>query len=297
MARSTIISSMKNECPYILEFLAHYITIGFEQTLIVSNDNSDDSIFLLSRLKSIGAVDYLEHSVPDNGVPQKIAFKLARAWLDSNAYGHYVYVADADEFLILHEDASITEYIGRFGTTPAISFNWKFFGSDGHRTRPRGLVMESYQRRAANKLREHRTLKSMFRFDDELEGFSAHFPHHKRLDEIYYQYADGTPYRADLTQVKPHQNWSEVHFDLACINHYGIKSYEEFVGKRLRGRGAMSAAKDLPRHTDAYFNKFDKRSVHDPVSRDHIERVRAKMDDLFVAADLGAHFDRSYLGL
>lgn len=297
MTRSTIISSMKNECPYILEFVAHYIAIGFDKVLIVTNDNSDESILLLSHLKAAGIIDYIGHTVPDKNVPQRNAFRLARVWLEANSPGHYVYVADADEFLILHEDSSVSDYIERFDRVPAISFNWKFFGSDGHETRPRGLVMENYQHRAEDRLREHRTLKSMFRFDEDLEGFSAHFPTHKNLEAINYQYADGTPYPARLTQTKPHQDWSEVHFRPACINHYGIKSYEEFSGKRLRGRGAMSASKDLPRHTDEYFRKFDNGDVHDPVPREHIERVRGKMDEIFSAAKLEENFDRGYLGL
>ena len=87
---------MKNECPYILEFVAHYITIGFDKVLIVTNDNSDESILLLSHLKSAGIIDYIGHTVPDKNVPQRNAFRLARVWLEANSPGHYVYVADAD---------------------------------------------------------------------------------------------------------------------------------------------------------------------------------------------------------
>jgi hypothetical protein len=295
--KTILVASVKNECPYLLEFVAHYRLLGFDQIFIVTNDNTDRTLELLEPLQVAGFLDYIAHSVPPTDAPLRNANRIAMKYVRAQGEDAFIYVADADEFLILPQDGDIKSYLRRFPDATCICFNWKFYGSDGHVERPGGLVMAAYTRRAEDEFREHRTLKSMFRLDANLTGFGSHFPYHENLEGLSYQYADGTKFPATQIYDKPHQNWSRISYDLAVVNHYGIKSLSEYRLKQARGRGAVNSKSSRTRYNDEYFERFDNNIVLDTPGVEHIEKVKAEMDRMYTAAGLEKVFDRAYLGL
>jgi hypothetical protein len=295
--KTILVASVKNECPYLLEFVAHYRLLGFDEVLVVTNDNTDETLTLLEPLQAAGFLRYIAHSVPPTDAPLRNANRLAMKYVRANAPDAFVYVADADEFLILPQDATIGDYLRRFPDATCICFNWKFYGSDGHVERPKGLVMSAYTRRAEDEFREHRTLKSMFRVEPNLSGFGSHFPYHDNLEGVIYQYADGVKFPASQIYDKPHQGWSRVTYELAAVNHYGIKSLSEYRLKQARGRGAVNSMSSRTRYNDEYFEKFDNNVVVDVPDPAHIERVRGEMELMYRVAGLEKFFTREYLGL
>lgn len=294
---ATVLTSIKNECPYIVEFIAYYRLIGFNDILVVTNDNADDTLVALESLKKAGYVDYIAHTVAADQVPQRNGFRLASEHFARRGEDFYVYVADADEFLRLYDTPDIQTYLDSLDAPDAVSFNWKFYGSNGHKARPNGLVLESYDRRAKDSFREHLTLKSLFLRSPKLSGFTAHFPVFQEGSNPRVVYSDGGPLDPARMLESPHQSWSRRTFERAAIHHYGIKSWEEFLGKRVRGRGANRQSNGGVRHTDEYFEKFDNNNILDPVPAELIERTRAEMASIFTTADLAANFDRTYFGL
>ena len=49
-----IVSTMKNEAPYILEWVAYHKAIGFDAFLIYTNDCTAGTDFMLDRLEELG---------------------------------------------------------------------------------------------------------------------------------------------------------------------------------------------------------------------------------------------------
>ena len=49
-----IVSTMKDEGPFILEWVAHYLALGFDHFIINSNDCSDGTDLILQRLQDLG---------------------------------------------------------------------------------------------------------------------------------------------------------------------------------------------------------------------------------------------------
>ena len=67
--RHTLISSVKDEGPFLLEWVAHHLVLGFDRILIASNDCSDGTDRLLAALDGAG---YVRH-VPNKLKPGEIA--------------------------------------------------------------------------------------------------------------------------------------------------------------------------------------------------------------------------------
>ena len=93
-----IVSTMKDEGPFILEWVAHYLALGFDHFIINSNDCSDGTDLILQRLQDLGIVTHIDNPGPWEGGPQRAAYHNAMAH-PRYAAADWVLVCDADEFL------------------------------------------------------------------------------------------------------------------------------------------------------------------------------------------------------
>ncbi|MEO0693576.1 MAG: glycosyltransferase family 2 protein, partial [Pseudomonadota bacterium] len=57
--RFLIVTNMKNEGPYILEWMAHHLALGFGHVIAVTNDCVDGTDEILQRLQALGHVTHL----------------------------------------------------------------------------------------------------------------------------------------------------------------------------------------------------------------------------------------------
>ena len=62
MNRFVIVTPMKNEGPFILEWVAHNLAIGADVIAIFSNDCTDGSDALLDRLDEMGKLRHFDNS-------------------------------------------------------------------------------------------------------------------------------------------------------------------------------------------------------------------------------------------
>ena len=62
----TVVSTMKNEGPYILDWVAHYKTLGFDHILVCTNDCTDPTVDILLRLQEMGAGHSAQHDRPQS---------------------------------------------------------------------------------------------------------------------------------------------------------------------------------------------------------------------------------------
>ncbi|WP_413694106.1 glycosyltransferase family 2 protein [Psychromonas sp. KJ10-2] len=124
-----VITSMRNEADYILEWVSWNLMIGFDKIIIYTNNNDDDSLILLEKLQKIGVIEYFELNPPEGKQPQMYAFNKGMEWVHEHK-PEWVCCLDSDEFLVLKYDSNITDYLSRFNAD-AIAINWKIFGSGG----------------------------------------------------------------------------------------------------------------------------------------------------------------------
>ena len=301
--RSLVVSAAKNEAPYLLEWLAYHRQIGFDEALVVTNDNTDCTSELLGRLKDkYSWVHFIEHSIRSSDLPPQVqAYQLANVWLKERAFAGLVGVVDLDEVIFLKDHPTISDFFFSYEALhpDAIILNWRIFGSSGHKTKPAGLVIDNYTHCASSSFEEHQNFKCIFRWNDKVRRFNPHFPRFSCGTKAHYLFTNGSRINPNFFLEKPYTKYSTISLDVAQVNHYVLKSWEEFLMKRSRGRGAQSQdhAKLQPRHTEAFFFKMDQNAEVCELPSDLRSRVRDMVRQMYEDACLSTLAQPSYFGI
>jgi SAM-dependent methyltransferase len=218
-AKFGVVAIVRNEAPYLLQWIAHHRVLGFEQFTIYDNQSNDASARILAPLARAGIINAVYWS--DRNDRQRRAYDNAARRLRSSV--EWCLFADLDEFLVLDPGLTLDDILPVDPRISAVGIPWRVFGSGGQRNRGTELVIERFTKAAPT---FHRLVKSLVRLRD-LRKMGIHTP--KR---IAGRVADiqGSPLdlRTPRTAASP-----------ARINHYFNRSWEEFVSKRLRGDIAL----------------------------------------------------------
>ncbi len=239
-----VVTSMKNEGPFILEWIAYHLSIGVSHFLVYTNDCSDPTNALLDRLAAHGVVTRIDNPVrPETGEkPQHAALKDATRQ-EVYRSADWVLTIDLDEFLNVHVgDGTIPEFLAAANHPNVASFTWKFFGNAGIAAFEDRPILEQFTRAAPEYLPHPRLgwgFKSMVHRSAPYRKLGVHRPlnpHRDRLDEVRWVNGSG--------RVMPETNllrgWrsttGSLGYRLATLNHYVLRSAESFLVKRERGR-------------------------------------------------------------
>ena len=209
----------KNEGPYFQEWIEWHRKQGVEKFYIYDNESTDGTREVLEPYIASGLVDYTYFP----GQKMQLAayddcferHRLEMRWLA---------IIDLDEFIVPIKDRSIPEFLHRMEKYPVVEINWLVYGSGGAKKQEPGGVMERFRRHS---LPEHRLNTHVKSIVDP-----------RRV-------CGGVPLTKGFRDRKPQQ-------DVIRINHYAIKSYEEFLSKRARGRARTNSLRDMN-----YFDAYD----------------------------------------
>lgn len=263
--RRVLVATMKNEGPFILEWVAYHRLIGFDEIIIFANDCTDGSDRLLAALDDAGLIRYFDNSATPEGLPpdpQNRAYLRAFA-MDELRSADWVMVLDSDEFLNIHAgDGRLDDLFAVLPPdTDVIGATWRVFGNGGITGFVDAPVIDQFTRAAPRELPvtfDHYGLKTMFR-PGPVRRLGIHRPHFKgiyRRPETPLKWVNGSG--EDVTQHYRTAGWSAstatVGYDLAEINHYMIKSSEVFLMKRWRG---TANTRDSGRINFDYFDQFN----------------------------------------
>ncbi len=243
--RILLVATMRDEGPFIPEWVAYHRAIGFTDVLVCTNDCADASPALLDRMEAMGLLTHLRTAVPP-GVPPQIAAYTAAAAHPLVARADWAMVLDADEFLNVHVGRGrVTDLIDAVPEATAFLVNWRIFGSSGVNAWTPGLVTARYTAAAARAHGVNNPYKTLFtRLDAygcKLLSHQPRFPHADALGSL--RYVDGAgralpahfhdESRADFLQSET----GSVRWDLAQVNHYNTRSRDDYVVKHRRGGG------------------------------------------------------------
>ncbi len=240
-----LVATMRDEGPFVLEWAAYHLAIGFTDLVVCTNDCCDDSPALLDRLAALAPVTHLRTRVSPGGKAQLEAYAQAET-LPIVRSAEWAMVLDADEFLNVHVGAGrVSDLIEAVPAATAFLVNWRLFGNDGHATWQSGLVTERFTRAARRDDAVNRSFKTLFRHLDaygcKLMPHQPRYPRADRLGDLVY--VDGAghrlpPYFCDesrdsFLQSEP----GTVRWTLAQVNHYNTRSREDYLVKHWRGGG------------------------------------------------------------
>jgi len=244
---------VKNEIDILLEWIAYHRVVGISHFYIADNESNDGTRELLSALSRAGLVTTFDFPSHGEQKPQLPAY--SRILRSCSPDIDVLAFIDADEFLLpTQEEASIVPLINRLfadESVSAVALNWAIFGSAGYLFAEDGLVIERFTKRARQDFPVNNHYKSIVR-PGRVKSFVN--PHHVRLNSGRYTDVQGN----DLVQHSRHPLGglsAGVIWENARINHYAVRSLEEFVvGKSQKG----SACTNGRIKHKAYFLSHDK---------------------------------------
>ncbi|MEM9059652.1 MAG: glycosyltransferase family 2 protein [Pseudomonadota bacterium] len=293
MARKFLFSCMRNEAPYVLEWVAYHRLIGFEEIVVCTNDCTDNTAEILDALSGIGWVTHIRNPVP-NGVSAQLhaASRIGEEppWHDDD----WVMWLDTDEFLNIHAgNGRLDDLIGKFGDRAnGYAVHWRIFGSSGLKHWESAPVIERFTKTAPPVHQLHEPVKTLFRWSRSIEGLHTHRPMlrpsfrersqrwlHGPGEEVpesfYYTrlYQDASP-ALRLPAGQDAHAWAQ-------INHYALKSLGEFRAKAWRGPGLY---KD--RHNEEYWSLYDLNDVTEHSISRHLSDLSMSFAQTMAHADL-----------
>ncbi len=258
--QTCIVTCMRNEGPFILEWIAHHRAIGVGSFLIFTNDCDDGSAELLDTLDDLGIVRHLEN--PDrllkSAKRQLVAFDYA-TWLKEYRRADYVALIDADEFInVKTGDGSLAALFEATDAPDVLSLNQIHFDFSGVRAFEDVPLTDQFfhtNGEEAGTIPTKRTgLKSLHRVRPEIEPLN-HVPQlEPGFAEEAARWVDGSgrsiavPRRLARKKVRRADGSTEF----AQINHYVLRSVESFMVKHDRGSGVGHDRFDALSYAERY---------------------------------------------
>jgi glycosyltransferase involved in cell wall biosynthesis len=272
MRTSTLCAIVKNEGPYLLEWIAYHKSLGFDNILIYDNDSTDGSNVVLNRLAELGVVQVVKWPTTNDASPQISAYNDAVL----KAKTEWICFLDADEFLNLHCDANLNKFLDRWAAeVSAVAINWRVFGSGGLKHRQKTTVIESFPLASVGHHHLNRHCKTFARVDaiDKMHIHRCFLRYGRYVD------ADGIDVEIERMGFTP-----SVKHSVVQINHYIVKSYEEFLEKRMRGNAnrPLGAVDKYTTRDGDYFERHDRNEEMDcsiqkwlPILKAEVERLQS----------------------
>jgi hypothetical protein len=221
----TVVSTMKNEGPYILDWVAHYKTLGFDHILVCTNDCTDPTVDILLRLQEMGLVTQHNTIVRKAGI-HRSALRQASRRYDIVMDAKWVFVCDVDEYLNIHMgDGSVQALVEESGAdSDVISVPWRVFGPDGIETFSDKPVSQQF-------------IKSLYTNQHKFQRMGLHAP--VSLDDHIADTRRVLPGGAEYI-INGQRTDNPPLFTHAQVNHYALRSMDSFLVKRARGRANHS---------------------------------------------------------
>ena len=290
--RIAIVTTMKNEGPFILDWLAFHRAIGVTDFLIYSNDCTDGTDTLLDLLARKGLVDHRANPFRQiGGKPQHAALRDAEQ-SQIAAQADWIIAMDVDEYIDVRVgDGTLAALFDAMGPATMMSLTWRLFGNGdvtGFEDRP---VHEQFCLAAPEFCRKpHQAwgFKTMFRNLGHYRKFGVHRPkglNPECLDDIRWLNGSGKPMPVSMYRTGWRSTTATYGYDMVSLNHYSLRSAESFLVKRDRGRvNHVDRDQGLSYWFRMNHNAVEERSILGKSALFGAERARLMADDEIAAA-------------
>ncbi|QCO56876.1 glycosyltransferase family 2 protein (plasmid) [Pseudorhodobacter turbinis] len=295
--RTAIVTTMKNEGPFILEWLAYHRAIGVDDFLIYTNDCTDGTDTMLDLLQAKGIVQHRINPFTPGGdlKPQHAALQAAESEPVMQNCGWGICM-DVDEFInIKIGNGTLPDLYKAMGEANMISLTWRLFGNDDVHDYEDRFITEQFTACAPEVIRKpHQAwgFKTLFRNIDMYKKLGVHRP--KGLvpdlwDQVKWLNGSGRPLPRSMFRNGWRSTLDTYGYDWVQLNHYAVRSAQSFLVKRDRGRVNHV---DRDQGLNYWFRMNHNIDQDDSIQR-MIPALREQMDILLADPDIRAAHNHS----
>ena len=251
-----IVAIMKNEAPYVKEWIDYHLAAGVDHFYIYDNESPDNFKEILQPYIDAGTVTYIFY--PGTGRQVEAYMEAFKAY---RFFCRYMTFIDADEFIFPQENKSIVEVADEFFNAEenlgAIQINWMMYGSNFLETADYSKgVLERFTRRAEKIFQSVKTISNPRKIN------YLTTPH-------YMFYFDGIS--EIISNISKGQKGIS---DKILINHYKLKSREEFFRKSQNLSIDASYGKNTNHYNEKIFSHEKDNEIFDDSILDYYDARR-----------------------
>ena len=257
--RFAIVAIVKDEGASIFEWMAHHAALGCDRFILYDNGSTDGTRSEVRAFTGRARVELIEWPM---------AFGQLPAYRDAitrfGAVCDWMAFIDADEFLMPLRGERLLRILADFREQAGLAVPWAVFGSSGYDRRPVGLVLETYLKRAEDSFPINAHVKCIVQPGRvDANPISPHL-FLARTGAVVLE--DGTPVAPEGYGLLP----APIVPARLRINHYVVKSREDYELKAARGLAIQTDARD-----DFHFSVHDRNEVTDDSALSFVPAIRA----------------------
>ncbi|MBV7410134.1 glycosyltransferase family 2 protein [Maritimibacter sp. DP1N21-5] len=276
---NVIVGCMKNEAPYILEWVAYHRMVGVDKFLIYTNDCTDGTAEILDRLQELGVVEHRDNTKWKGNSPQQYALnKALKEPVIKTA--EWVIHIDVDEFINVRTgNGRLQDFLALVPDATNVAMTWRLFGHNGVTDLSDDLVIAQFDDAAPKFCPKPHTawgFKTMTKNMGAYEKLSCHRPNKldgQKRDAVQWVNGSGRVMSESYKDKGWRSDLRTIGYDLLQLNHYALRSAESFLIKRQRGR-ALHVDRSIGIN---YWVRMDWGGSKDVTIKRNIPRVRAEL--------------------
>ncbi|MGP0076786.1 MAG: glycosyltransferase family 2 protein [Bryobacteraceae bacterium] len=285
--RSAVVGTMRDDGIYIMEWVAHYLALGFDHVIIYTNNNSDGSEELLRLLAEHGIITLIEDAASETVPPDDKANGHAVHLLPELRDFEWAMFVDSDEYFVPgpQYNQSVVNILDavqqRFPDKPpsGICYHWLWFVSGMAYARKPQPLLERFQH-----ARPHHLTKCIARIPDLLSMRLNHAPWVKPGGTLIDSVFDPIDLDASCSDAwwEAVDAWRTPRYGGGRVNHYWARSFEEFAVKKARGASLKMEQNMFDRPYASFFqwNGFETPENYYPVDPILLANVKRKIKEL-----------------
>ena len=241
--RILVITTMKNEGPFILDWLAYHRAIGVTDVLVYTNDCTDGTDGFFDLLAEKGLVTHRQNPYRETGERPQHAALFDASETEVAAEADWIICMDVDEYINVHVgDGTLNSLFAAIPEATMISLTWRLFGNGdvaAFEDRPIHTQFTLAAPEVCRKPHQAWGFKTLFRNLGHYKKFGVHRPKGLRpeyLEAINWVNGSGAAMPRDIYRTGWRSNMATYGYGLVSLNHYALRSAESFLVKRDRGR-------------------------------------------------------------
>ncbi|MCA0273640.1 MAG: FkbM family methyltransferase [Proteobacteria bacterium] len=239
--RILVATCMKDEGPFILEWLAWHKAAGVTDFVVFTNDCSDGTDLLLDRLDQMGELTHLPNPAVVTGQTafQPIALAYAERMPVMRRADFFISM-DVDEFInVKTGEGRIADLFATAGEFDVLSMTELNHGANGREHFAPGWIKDQFplhETLTPGKYRARRGVKSIVRLSDRVVKLRNHRPDidNATIPPIWID-GSGRPIASLAADGSENGLDCRRTYDLVTLDHFALRSLDSYLAKMHRG--------------------------------------------------------------